>query len=258
MKKTYKKEVKAAFERQKQGHPEIITEDDLRPLPVIVQKYLRNRDVVGNDKVQNVRVEMEGRMYTKPGDPGMKIKSVQYNFFEPYSRFFYIKAFKMGIPAVGLHAYKDEKAIMRIKLAGMFTISDANGPEMDQGETVTVLNDMCFMAPGTLISRNIRWEILEPAVVKVIFTNGHLVVSAFLYFDDDGNLVNFISNDRFETKNGKEYKNYPWSTPVTETREVNGKKIPSKAKAIYHRPEREFCYAEFIIRDIKYNCNELF
>jgi hypothetical protein len=169
---------------------------------------------------------------------------------------FYIKARKMGIPAVGLHLYKNETAIMLIKLMGLFTVADARGPEMDQGETVTVFNDMCFMAPGTLISKDIKWEILDMNTVKAHFTNGRITISALLYFDDDGNLVNFSSNDRFETRDGKEYLNYPWSTPVKEYREINGFPMPAKAEAIYQHPEGEFCYAEFEIRDILYNVSE--
>ncbi len=256
MKKTFKKEVKVALERQKDLHPGLITEEDLRPLPVIVQKYLRNCGVVGKSKVLNVRVEMEGKIRGNPGDPWMKLTSVQYNFFEPYTRIFYIKAKKMGIPAVGLHLYKEETAFMLIKLAGLFTIADARGPEMDQGETVTVFNDMCFMAPGTLIDKNIKWEILDPTTVIAKFTNGKLSVGATLYFNEEGNLLNFISNDRFETTDGKVYKNYPWSTPVKDYSLFNGFKLPSSAEAIYHHPEGEFCYAQFTIKNIEYNCTE--
>lgn len=253
MKKIFIAEVRSALQHNQGVKRTLVTEEDLRQLPVIVQRYLRNCQVLGKEKVLNARVEMEGRMWSKPGGPGMKIKSVQYNFFDPYSRFFFIKAFKMGVPAVGLHVYKDEKATMKIKLAGLFTIADAKGPEMNQGETVTLLNDMCFMAPATLISKNLSWEILEPTVVKANFTNGSIKVSAILYFDDDGNLLNFISYDRFETTDGKDYKNYPWSTPVSEYGMINGNRVPIVAKAIYQHPEGEFCYAEFIIKNIRFN-----
>lgn len=254
MKKIYYQEVQEALQGIHGVQRSLVSEDDLKPLPLIVQKYLRKCQVVGEEKVLNYRVEMEGKMRSNPGDPWMKIRSVQYNFVEPVNRIFYIKAFKMGIPATGLHLYKNEKASMVIKLAGIFTVADARGPEMDQGETVTVLNDMCFMAPATLIRKEIKWEILEPTVVRAIFSNGHLQVSAILYFDDEANLVNFISNDRYETKDGKEYKNYPWLTPVGEFREINGIRRPAVAQAIYRRPEGDFCYAEFVIKDIKLNC----
>jgi hypothetical protein len=257
MKNTFKKEVRDALDKSLRIKPGIISIEDLRPLPAIVQKYLHNCQVLGKEKVVNFRVEMEGKMRGKATDPWMKIKSVQYNFLEPYTRIFYIKAFKMGIPALGLHLYKDEKASMVIKLVNLFTVADARGPEMNQGETVTVFNDMCFMAPATLISKDIKWEILEPLVVKAIFTNKSLTISAILYFDDDGNLINFISYDRFETKDGKAYFNYPWKTPVIEFVEIDGIKRPKVAQAIYQHPDGDFCYAEFVLRTIRYNCLEL-
>jgi hypothetical protein len=256
MKRKYINEVKSAIAKNRGKESGLITQEDLNPLPVIIRKYLRNCGVIGKEKVLNARIEMEGKIRSNPGDRWMTLSSLQYNFFDPYTRIFYIKAKKIGIPAVGLHLYKEEKAIMIIKLAGLFTIADAKGPEMDQGETVTVFNDMCFMAPGTLISKDIKWEILEPTVVKATFTNRSLKISAILYFDEEGNLINFLSNDRFETIDGKEYKNYPWSTPVIEFREINGIKFPAVANAIYHHPEGEFCYAEFEIKDIQYNCSE--
>jgi hypothetical protein len=254
MKKTYKREVKSALEGSVVKQPEIITEDDLRPLPAIVQKYLRNTGVPGMEKVWNFRVEMEGKIRGKPTDNWMRLSSIQYNFIDDPARFFYIKALKMGVPAVGLHLYKNQKASMVIKLAGLFTIADARGAEMDQGETVTVFNDMCFMAPATLINKSIKWEIIDPYSVKAKYTNGKQSIEAILFFDENGMIKDFLSNDRFETKDGKEYRNYPWSTPVIEYTKRNGYLSPNKAKAIYHRPDGEFCYAEFEIKDVRLNC----
>ncbi|OFX20573.1 MAG: hypothetical protein A2041_06815, partial [Bacteroidetes bacterium GWA2_31_9b] len=224
MKKLYKKEVNAAMVRIRDSKPEIITEKDLEHLPPIVQKYLNYVGVVGKEKVLNVKIKFEGKIRSNPNDGWMILTSEQYNFFDKPTRIFYIKARKMGIPAVGIHLYKDEKAIMRIKLAGLFTIVDAKGPEMDQGETVTVFNDMCFMAPATLIDKNIQWEIKDPLTVFAKYTNGKISIGATLYFNEKGELVNFISNDRFETTDGKTYKNYPWSTPVKDYKDFNGVK----------------------------------
>ncbi|HAM09372.1 MAG: hypothetical protein A2X04_09740 [Bacteroidetes bacterium GWF2_41_9] len=150
MKMRYKKEVLEALERTKGIKTEILTEDDIIHLPRAVQQYIRYTGASGKEKVTNFRVEFDGRIRSKPEDSWMPLRSVQYNFVDKPTRLFYITARKMGIPARGLHLYKDEKAIMKIKIAGLFTVVDASGKEMDQGETVTVFNDMCFMAPATL------------------------------------------------------------------------------------------------------------
>src|SRR5512133_4163928 len=107
-------------------------ESDLGHVTPIVKKYLEYTGCVGKEKLVNVRIKFEGKIRSKPGDSWMTFNSEQYNFFDKPTRVFYIKAYKMGIPATGIHLYKDEIAIMVIKLAGLLKIVDAKGEEMDQ------------------------------------------------------------------------------------------------------------------------------
>ncbi len=257
MKKTYQKAVVAELERSKNNQSEILLETDIQHLPAIVQKYLRYTGSVGKEKIQNFRAEFKGGIRGKSSDEFMKLKSVQYNFLDNHTRLFYIVAKKMGIPAKGVHIYKNETAIMKIKLLGLFTVVDAKGKEMNQGETVTVFNDMCFMAPATLIDKNIRWESIDSLTVKAYFTNKSITISATLFFNEKGELTNFISNDRFETNDGKTYYNYPWLTPVLAYTDINGYRLPSKAQLIYKHPDENFCYGEFELVNMEYNCKKL-
>lgn len=236
--------------------PGIITESDLQHLPPVVRKYLNYVGVVGKERVFNVRVRSEGRIRSKPEDSWMTFTSEQYNFFDKPTRVFYINAHKMGIPAIGLHLYKDEKAIMTIKLAGLFKVVDAKGIEMNQGETVTVFNDMCFVAPATLIDTNVQWETIDSLTVKARYTNGNIAISATLFFNEEGELANFVSNDRFETADGKTYRNCPWTTPAKEYKDFDGARLASSASIIYQRPDGDFCYGEFVLKEVEHNCRE--
>ena len=83
---------------------------------------------------------------------------------------------------------------------------------MDKAETVTFFNDMCCMAPATLIDKRIVWQDKGNNVVEATFTNNGISVSANLYFNETGELVNFISNDRYNVDAGKKL---PWSTPLS-------------------------------------------
>ena len=257
MKKKYKKAVTEALERTKDIKSEILREEDIQHLPAIVQKYLRYVGVIGNVKIINFRAEFKGGIRSKPNDEFMKLKSVQYNFTDKPTRLFYIVAKKKGIPAIGIHLYRNEQAIFQIKIAGLIKVVDAKGKEMNQGETVTVFNDMCFLAPATLINQNISWETVDPLTVHAKFTNGAITIGATLYFNDKGELINFISNDRFETTDGKSYKNYPWITPAAGYIDINGYRLVSSANLIYKRPDEDFCYGEFELVNIEYNCKEL-
>ena len=257
MKKTYRKAVHEALARTRTKKAEILTEKDIQHLPEIVQKYLHYTGTIGKEKVLNFRAEFKGGIRSDSTEDYMPIKSVQYNFTDQPTRLFYIVAKKKGIPAKGIHLYKDETAIMLVKIFGLFTVVDAKGKEMNQGETVTLFNDMCFMAPASLIDRNIEWKEIDNKTINAKFTNGNITIGATLFFNEEGELVNFLSNDRFETKDGKIYKNYPWLTPVTGYINVNGYRLPSGAKLIYKHPDEDFCYGEFNLISIEYNCNEL-
>ena len=254
MKQKFQKEVLTALYRTGSMNPGLINESDLSHLPRIVSKYLKNTGWIGKNKLFNVRIVFEGRMRSKPGDSWMNFTSVQYNFFDIPTRIFLMKASKMGIPATGLHIYKDKQATMVIKIASLFKVVDAKGPEMNQGETLMVFNDMCCMAPGTLIEKNIQWEVLDPLTVRAKFTNEDLSVTSDLFFNENGDLVNFISNDKYESTDGKTYRNFPWSTPVKEYKVIDGIKIPSFALTIFHKPEGDFCYGEFKLKEIEFNC----
>lgn len=256
LKKRYQQAVLSELERAKALTPDLLTEADVDHLPEAVKKYIRYTGFVGKAKIVNFRSAFRGGIRFKPDEEYMPLQSVQYNFTDIHARLFFIVAKKKGIPAIGLHLYRNAKAIFLVKLLGLFTVVDAAGPKMDQGETVTVLNDLFFMAPGALIDKRIQWQTVEEKHIKALFTNGSITVGADVYFDDEGKLVNFISNDRFET-NGKEYINNPWETPVSAYREINGYRLPSKAQLIYRRPEGNFCYGEFELENMEYNCKEL-
>ena len=124
----------------------------------------------------------------------------------------------------------------RSRSEGCLQVVDAKGQEMNQGETVTMFNDMCLLAPATLISRSIRWEEIDSVTVKGFFSNQGNTVSAVLTFDPSGALRNFVSNDRYLSEDGKTYLSYPWSTPVGEYGEFGGRKIAAGGEAIWHMP----------------------
>ena len=254
LKRLYRQEVREGLRRTGIIKHEIVTESDMLHLPGAVRRYLDYAGVTGREKVRNAKIEFTGRIRSKPGDQWMKFSSQQYNFFDNQTRAFYITARKMGMPAGGLHLYKNEQAFMTIKMFNLFTIVDARGEKMNQAETVTLFNDMCFMAPATLIDKNIEWREVDDRTVDATFTNGSLSIKARLYFNEKGELINFISNDRYETTDGKTLLNYPWSTPVKDYREINGSRLATGASTIYHHPGDDFCYGEFNLKDVRYNC----
>lgn len=151
------------------------------------------------------------------------------------------------------HRYVGPQATFKVRLASLLTVVDAYGAEMNQTETVTLLNDMFLLAPPTLIDPPIVWEELDPMTVRATWTNAGNTVSAVVSFDSSGALVNFVSDDRYKTTDGKQYERLRWSTPVSGWREVEGRKLISTGETIFGLPGSEFVYGRFELLDVQYN-----
>lgn len=230
----------------------VVTEADIATLPPIVQKYLRFTGVVGQPQVQNYRVAFRGELRNGPSDAWMPVAVEQQSFVDPAERLFFIDGQMFGVPMTAYHRYIGPEATFEVKVAALVKVVDARGPEMNRAETVTLFNDMCLLAPATLIDPAIRWEEIDPLTVRATFTNAGNTIAAVLTFDERGALNNFSSDDRTRTTDGAAYTQARWSTPVVRWRTVDGYTLPD-AEARWQLPGGEFTYGRFEVVDVGYN-----
>jgi hypothetical protein len=234
----------------------LLTEADLVSLPAPVATYLRRTGSVGKPRVRSFHVEMNGEFARDQKRPKERLHytAEQNSFLDASTRLFFMRAAMWGVPMAGLHVYDAQHASMHIKVAELFEVADAHGQQMDQGEAVTYLNDLCFLAPAALVDAGIEWEQLDPRHVKATFTKSGQTVSAVLIFDEAGDLVDFYSDDRFLSADGATYTSWRWRTPITEYRELpDGRRQASKGSAIWETPDGEFEYITFNLNNVTFN-----
>jgi hypothetical protein len=223
-----------------------ITETDLAALPPLVQRYLRFAGVVGTPPVEGFCARMKGRIRSSATAPWMPFVAEQHSFFDPPRRYFWMEATRAGLPLDGLHAYGREGASMRIRLLSMVPVVDLGGPELMRTETVTVLNDMCILAPGRLLDPSIRWRELDARSVEATYTNGPHTVRGVLVFAASGALIDFWSDDRPALAgDGKTSLAQRWSTPIGDYRTMGPYRLASRGEARYAAPSGEYAYIEF-------------
>ena len=233
---------------------ELITDADLARLPAPVQRYLRVTGVVGQPRVDNFRARVHGRIRNGPDARWMSLVAEQYNFIDEPARLFYLNASMFMIPVQGYHRYIGPSATMQVKAAALVPVVDVSGAEMNQGETVTMFNDMCMMAPATLIDPAIVWEPVDARTAKASFTNAGHMIRAELSFNEAGELTNFRSDDRYQTSpDGKTLKKARWSTPLGPYRSFGPVRLASGGEARWYEPGSEFTYIELTLDDVQYN-----
>lgn len=253
----YENEVRAGLQQAAVVPNALLTEADLQPLPEPVQKYLRYTGALNKPKVSHFKIEFDGQIRKNEQSAWMPFSSVQYNFVDASTRLFFMRATMKGLPVAGFHGYKNGDAFMDIRLFSLFKVQYQTGKEMGIAETVTFFNDMCCMAPATLIDKRIKWLETDGNTVKAAFTNNGITISAWLYFNDTGALVNFISDDRYAAGEGNTMKKLRWSTPLKDYKTLNGHLMAGYAETIYNYPEGDLCYGTFRLADVEYNPSTL-
>jgi len=234
--------------------PALVTEQDLAHLPPPVQCYLRRTGVVGKPRVRNFRVRLHGRIRSGPTARWMPLAAEQHNVVAPPVRLFYLRSSMRGIPVQGYHRFVGTEATMKIRAAAFVPVVRAAGPEMNQSETVTLFNDMCIMAPATLIDPAIDWETVNFRTARATFRHAGHEIRATLVFNDAGELANFISDDRFQlSSDGGSARQMRWSTPIGSYRSFGPFRLASAGEGRWHGPDGEFTYIELVIDEVEYN-----
>jgi hypothetical protein len=240
------------FAARRLGPAVPLTEAVLAAMPAPVRRYVVRSGAVGRPRPRNARVAFDALMWSKPGAKPMRASSVQYNFFDRPARLFTMKARMYGLPVRALHLYREESATFRVRVASLVNVVDLEGDGISRAETVTVLNDMCFFAPGALADPRVAWEVVDDRTAVAHFTNGPHRVSATLLFNDADELVDFWSDDRPEGGAGV-LRPMRWSTPIDDYRDVDGRHLARHGLAVYAYPEGPFTYGDFTIRSIEYD-----
>lgn len=250
----YKSEVKDYLLQTMFVPDTLLTEADIQALPLPVKKYLHYAGVLNKPKIRNFEVEFKGQIRKDSKSAWMPFTSQQYNFVDASTRLFFMNATMKHLPVKGFHCFKNGAAFMDIRLLSMFRVQYQAGKEMGIAETVTFFNDMCLMAPATLVDKRIHWFEVDNNKVRASFTHNNITIFATLYFNHKGQLINFISDDRYTFGDDNTMHKIPWSTPVKYYRKINGYTLPGYADTIYSYPAGDLCYGNFKVTNIEYNC----
>ena len=233
----------------------VLSEADVASLPAALRAYISRTGALGQPRVSNFHVTFSGRIRSGPSATWMAFTGEQYNFHDEPSRFFIMDAAMYAIPFEAFHRFRNGAATMRVKVASLFPVVDAKGPEMTRAETVTLFNDMCVFAPGSLVNSNIQWREIGARSVEGTFTNAGITIRAVLTFNDQGELVDFVSDDRLAgSKDGSSFTPMRWSTPLSGYRAFGAHTLSATGAGRWHPAGAEpYDYIQMSLTDIEYN-----
>ena len=230
-------------------HPPLVTEEMLADLPEPAQRYLRYAGVVGRPMVDTVRVRQECRMRPSPDGMTFPIVAEQWYSVEPPGFIWNATVPVAGIPVVrGRDGYVEGHGLMTIKVASLFPIVDAAGPEMDQASIVRHLSEMPWF-PSAFLRERVTWEPIDASTVRVSISDGGLRASGTLEIDAEGRLVEFRTERQAMVGSGFELR--PWSAPTRAYGEFEGLRLPVGGAAVWTLPDgTTHTYIEVTLTDV--------
>jgi hypothetical protein len=223
----------------------------LKHLPPVVQRYLTYSGVIGKPWINTVTLQYTGRFRTAPDKPWMPLNVTQYYTTNPPG-FLWKAQFKLaGLPLVnGSDIYKAGHSHIHGKLAGLVTVMDGKGDEVDQGTMVRYLQEMSWF-PTAYLGKNITWAAVDDHAADVTFYDAGKSVTGRIYFDDLGRLLSFTAQ-RYGEFNGS-YVMKPWSTPMTEYGTFAGLNLPVAGLGVWQLPTGDFAYVDVHVTALEYN-----
>jgi hypothetical protein len=239
-----------ALELRSSTHAEIVTRVELDALPTAARSLLEfHRVEPESRKPFSLVMAFSGRFRLAPDRPWMPIRAVQFDAREPVTRIFHMKARMLGVlPILARDTYALGRGHLLARAAGIVTVAEGYGAELDRGELVTWVNDLVLYAPAMLLGAHSTWTAAGERAFTLAFVDGDTRISAYVEVDERGAPVLFETTDRF--LEDPEDATHPlvrrrWTTPIAEWRPIGDRLFPSRASAVWHLPGGEFSYAEF-------------
>jgi hypothetical protein len=254
MKKIYIKERGELLKRNKAYETHMFTDELVHRLPEHLKKYLKVCGYMNTPVPVNASVCWEVCYFRmSPKKDWGKIRTLQFNSVKPIARVAYMKFSSMPISARDI--YQDGYGEMKVKLFNLFRIAFENGKETAQSALITSFAEI-LMIPGYFVLENIKWEIVNDTTLRATLTDNGIVVTGLFYFNEEGLLHKFETDDRFYSLGKNNYRKIKYSGVVDSYKEQRGLMIAENVRVMWHLPEGDFEYFKGTIEEIKFNINE--
>jgi flagellar biosynthesis regulator FlbT len=227
--------------------------EDLKIFPEVLQKYLINYGILNINKIVNADIVWKNSFIKLQNKSEfIKLKTEQFNSVITPFRTVYMRAFLFGyIPFEGRDKFADNKGSMIGKLVNLVDIFNTEDEEITVSALLTILAES-LIVPGYLFQDYISFENIDEKSFKAIIKYNDIEVSGNFYFNEKYEFIKFETRKRYYMdKNG--YKNYPWIVNISDYKEMNNIKFPSKMSAKWLIDKQDYVYYKGEIEMINFN-----
>lgn len=243
VKATFDREVAELLAAEPAGvRKELLTEAELAALPGPVRRFLEASGYAKIPPIGFVHARYQAQMNL--GGLWLPIDCEQYNSVAQSTRL-WSGTIKL-LPFLwieGRHLYQNGVAHMWIRL-GPFDLVNIRSADLANADMITFFNDLAFFAPNALVHPGVTWKDEGPRAVTAVFRHAGFTNEARLTFDEDGMLINFLTDTRGKLE-GDRLVSARWATPITGWQVRDGLRVAVEGSALYYEPAGTAPYIRF-------------
>ncbi len=213
----------------------IITEDDLKVLPEVIQKYFIKNGYVGIESASIIKFDFKDVEFSMGvNKPNVKIDYAVYDLVKEPTRVALIDSKMFGIPFQGIDICKDGKAKMKGILAKNITLFNTKFDIIDS----SYLSE-CMMHPSLALQENITYKQIDDYSVEATIRKNGRKTTGIFYFNENYEMTHFIDEKRLSSDTNTYEK---WSAVTSDYKVVNGVNRPTKFQAVWNFSEGDLVY----------------
>lgn len=251
LQKEYRQEIKT--EKSKYTPGKLYPSRNIDSLPLVLRNYLKQCGFIINEQLTHCSIKWKyAYLKMAPDKKWLPLKCDQVNFIPEPARLALMETKLFGfVPIDARDKFQNGKGNMLVKLINLFTVTNANGPEIDTAELVTILAE-AILVPAYFFQPYITWEEIDRYSVKGTIAYKNIKASGVFYFNEHNEFLRFETEDRYYNNNGK-FEKYKWSAYAWNYKKMNGVSQPVNFMAVWNMTDMDYTYFKGRVDKIKYN-----
>jgi len=244
------------FQKSSRGEERTLTREDIKDLPVAVQKWLDYSGVIGRPAISNVFLTQELQLKFKPEQEEWSSGDAEQYFTMQPPAFNWSIHTQMNplISVSGRDRFENGRAEMLIKVFSLVPVVDVkDDKKVDQSALQRYLAEMVWF-PSASLSTYLEWEEIDGHSAKATLDYNGTRGSGVFYFDETGQFKKFVAM-RFQDPNDQDP--IEWTVIANKTEERNGIRIPTECEATWNLESGQWTWLKLKIKHIEYDIERM-
>jgi len=252
VRRSVKKGIRTLREMSIGSTSHVSIEGALQACPESVKKYLRR--AIGDNKrmIHFASIKQIGEFRTSPdGDWSPSRADGHYLATKPG---FIWKARFGGsiIPSkIAWLELLDGKGFGSVKFLGLFTLLNPSGHEADTSLLTRYLMEAMWFPTALIPTNLLSWREIDSHRAEAILRYGSIHVSAIFVFNDEYDVIEIITEDKYRDFRSS-FEKAKFTLTCSSHATNDGMRIPMKVEFVWNLPSGDFSYGKYSITSIQY------